>query len=114
MLSLSEIHDRLEAELEHLENLVTEVRHAGNEAAKAEVAYKVESSKARLTVKATMIEKLTVADIDAEVTIQTEELYLNYLITANALTTCREAVRVGTTKVDALRSLAASFRNAGG
>lgn len=74
----------------------------------------MEQSKARLTVKATAIEKLTVADIDAEVTIQTEELYLRYLITANALTTTREAVRAATTKVDALRSLAASFRSASG
>jgi len=114
MLSMDDLHSRLEAELDRLEELVVEVRHDGVEAAKAEGAYKSEYSKARLTIKATSLSKLTVGELEAEADEQTEELRLRYLITQNALTTTREALRAETTKVDALRSLLASYRSASG
>ena len=84
------------------------------QAARTESQYKSEAAKCRITKRATSTEKLTVDQVEAEVQIACEQLHLAYLIAANNLTTVREAVRAGTTRVDALRSLAASFRSAGG
>jgi len=114
MMSPEEVHNALEVELEQLESLVLEVRHAGVEAAKAEVSYKVEHSKARLTVKATALEKLTVSEVDAEATIHCEELFLTHSVAQNAMTTIREALRASQARLDGLRTLMASFRQAGG
>jgi hypothetical protein len=67
-----------------------------------------------LTIKGTAIEKLTVSDIEAEALIQCEGLFTAYLIAQNHLLTVREALRAVQSKVDGYRTLAASFRNAGG
>ena len=83
-------------------------------AARTEAAYKIENAKARLTIKGTALEKLTVSDIEAEALIQCEELFTAYLVAQNHLMTVREALRATQSKVDAFRTLAASFRNAGG
>lgn len=83
-------------------------------AARTESEYRSEAAKCALSIRATAMTKMTVGEIDAEVQIACEKLHLAYLIAANNLTTVREAVRAGTTRVDALRSLAASFRSAGG
>ena len=109
-----EIKKGLQINLNALEGLVDEVRRAGHDAATTEAAYKVEFAKARLTIKATALEKLTVGDIDSEATIQCEELYLHYLIAENHFTSVREALRALQSKIDGYRTLSASFRAAGG
>jgi Neuraminidase (sialidase) len=114
MLTLAAIHEGLEANLEALDDLVAEVQKAGHDAATTEAHYKTAFAKARLTIKATAMDKMTVGDIDAEATVQCEELYLNYLIAQNKLTTVREALRAVQSKLDGYRSLAASYRQAGG
>jgi hypothetical protein len=114
MMTLGEIYTGLEANLAALDDLVADVQKAGHDAATTEAAYKVEFAKCRLTIKATALDKLTVGDIEAEATVQCEELYLKYLIAQNKLTTVREALRAVQSKIDAYRSLAASFRSAGG
>ena len=91
-----------------------EVRRAGHDAATTEAAYKIEFAKARLTVKTTSLEKLTVGDIESEATIQCEKLYLAYLIAQNHFTSVREALRALQSKIDGYRTLSASFRAAGG
>jgi hypothetical protein len=110
VLSGDRVHELIEAELTALEELVVEIRHAGAEAAKCEASYKIEFSKARLTIKATQTEKLSVADIDAEATISTEELFTRYLVTQNALTSAREALRASQARLDGLRTLMTSLR----
>ena len=109
-----EIHKGLQVNLDALEGLVDEVRRAGRDAAMTEAAYKIEFAKARLTVKATAMEKLTVGDIESEATIQCEKLYLAYLIAENNFTSVREALRALQSKIDGYRTLSASFRAAGG
>lgn len=109
-----DISRALEAQIDRLDGLVVEVRDAGEASARAETAFKVEFSKARLTIKATALDKLTVADIESEATIQCEELLLNHLVTENFLMSTREACRLAQTRCDALRTLSASFRNAAG
>lgn len=108
-----EVAEAIEKALDTLESLVAEIQEAGFHAARTESSFKTEFAKARLTVKATALDKLTVSDIEAEAMIQCEELHLSYLIAANNLTTVREAIRVGIARVDALRSLLASYRNVG-
>ena len=98
------------AQIERLDELVDEVRDAGRNAAEAESAFKIEHAKARLTIKATALEKLTVSDIEAEALVACDELHLRYLLGENALITTREVIRLSQTKVDALRTLSASFR----
>jgi hypothetical protein len=113
VLTLSAIHERLEASLSRLDALVDEVQEAGLAAARTESEYKSEAAKCRLIIRAKG-QKTTVDQVEAQVQVECENLHLAYLIAGNNLTTVREAIRAATTKVDALRSLAAGFRNAGG
>ena len=114
MLTLSAIHDRLEVELARLEALVDELQEAGYQSAVTEATYRAEFAKSRLSIKATSMEKMTVGDIEAEATIACEQQHLAYLLAANNHLSVREACKACTTRVDALRSLAASFRSASG
>ncbi len=114
MLTLREIHQGIEANLNALEELVSEVQDAGNQAAVAENAYRVSYAKARLSIRALSQEKLTVEQVEAEATVATEKEHLAFLIAQNKLTTVREALRATQSKLDAYRSLGASFRGAGG
>lgn len=114
MLTLSAIHERLETELARLEALVDELSEAGYQAAKTESEYRAEFAKARLSIKATSMEKMTVGDIEAEATIACESQHLAYLLASNNHLSVREAVRAATTRCDVLRSLAASYRSASG
>jgi hypothetical protein len=106
----SEIAHALEEQIDRLDELVDEVTDAGRNAAETESAFKIEHAKARLTIKATAIEKLTVSDIEAEALVACEELHLQYLLGENNLITTREVIRLSQTKCDALRTLSASFR----
>ena len=115
MLTLSEIHARIEQELDALESLVTDVERDGRAAALAENAYKVAFAKSRLKNRAELeSSKPTVGLIDDLATKETAELNLAHLIATNRMTSTREAVRATQARIDALRSLAASFRGAGG
>ncbi len=110
MLSMSDIHARIEKELDRLEELVQEVKDAGYAAASTESEYKSEAAKCSLTKRATATQKMTVGEIDAEVQIACESQHLAYLIAANNLVAVREAVKASISRVDALRSLLASYR----
>ena len=109
-----EIANGIQANLTALDDLVDQVTKAGHEAAVTEAKYKIDFAKARLTVKATALERLTVSDIEAEATIQCEDSYLAFLIAENKLTTIREALRATQSKLDGYRTLSASIRGAGG
>jgi len=114
MLSLREIHDGLAANLQALDDLVKEAQDAGHNAAITENAYKVGYAKARITIRATATDKLTVEQVEAEATVATRDEQLAFLLAQNQLTIVRESLRATQSKVDAYRTLAASFRNAGG
>jgi len=114
LLTLVEVHEGLEANMNALDDLVADVQDAGNQAARTEAVYKIENAKARLTIKGTALEKMTVGEVEAEALIQCEELYVSYLVAQNHLLTVREALRATQSKVDGYRTLAASFRQAGG
>ena len=105
-----QVHELIEAELTALEELVVEIRHAGAEAATAEAGYKIDFARARLTIKATSIDKLTVSDIEAEALDQCQEQFTRHLIAENALLTSREALRASQARLDGLRTLMTSLR----
>jgi hypothetical protein len=94
--------------------LVDELSEAGYQAARTESEYKSEAAKCQLSIRATAVTKMTVDEVAAEVQIACEQQHLAYLIAANNHVSVREACRACTTRVDALRSLAASFRSASG
>ena len=110
----AEISAAIERQIERLDELVVEVRDAGRQAAESEGAYKVEYAKARLMIRATAVEKITVDQVGDEATVQCEKIYLAHLITESHLMAVRESCRLAQTKTDALRTLSASFRNAAG
>ena len=117
MKSLREINEALESEIDALETIVERVTVAGIELAHMENAYKVATAKAQLSVRAENMDRpkaITVDEVNALSLVKCADEHLAYLIAENALTTCRESLRAKQSQVDALRSLGASFRGAGG
>lgn len=114
MLSLDEIHNGLKFEMDNLEELVAEVRAAGDEAARAETAYKTIYAQSRLRVRVISREKLTVDQVADTALEQCEEMLFQYKVAENRLTTIREALHASEARLDGWRTLATSFRSAGG
>ena len=117
MKSLREINEALESEIDAIEGIVERITEAGVQLAKTENAYKVATAKAQLLVRAENMDRpkaITVDEVNALSLVRCADEHLDYLIAENALTTCRESLRAKQSQVDALRSLGASFRNAGG
>ena len=113
MMNPSQVGEALESQIENLESLIGEVRKAGLDAATCEANYKTAFSKARLTIRATSLDRPTVDQVTDEATVQCEEIYLQHLVAQNYLMSVRESIRLAQTKVDALRSLLATFRAVG-
>jgi hypothetical protein len=113
-ITLDGIHGGLRFEMDQLEELVREVRQAGDAAAEAEVNYKVAYAQTRLRVRAEARERLTVDQVADKALAECEELLLNYKIAENRLTTTRESLHATTARMDGWRTLATSFRVAGG
>lgn len=96
-----------------LEELVEEITKAAVDAAVCEATFKAEFAKERLKARAGGI-KLTVDVAEDIATVATEDERRAYLLAANNLTVLREALRATTSRMDGARTMAASFRGAGG
>lgn len=115
MLSLSAIHAAIETLSDQLEDLVSEIAQAGDEAAKAEADFKTEFAKARLWARANAGDrKITVDEVEDRATTKTTDERTKYLVSANTLLVLREALRARQAQLDGYRTLAASYRGAGG
>lgn len=114
MPTLDQIHDGIAKQVRRIEELVEEIATAGDQAARAEADYRVIAAQERLKAAAEPGEKRTVSEIDALVTVETQDELLRHLIAANRLTVAREALRAAQARLDGLRTLATSFRSAGG
>lgn len=115
MLSVAEIASQIEAQCDRLEELVQDIRTAGVVAARSEATFRATFAKARLEARAEPSEHRKTADqVTDEATAKTEDERLDYLLAANDLTVLREALRATQARLDALRTLSASFRTAGG
>ena len=114
MLTLEQIANGIKKEMQRLDGFVDEIREIGDQAAKCEANYKTANAQARLTIRAGTLEKLTVEQVEATALIQCEEIYLQFLISQNRLVTTREALRATQARLDGWRTLATSFRSAGG
>jgi len=114
MMNLGQIQEAILREAKKIDDLVSEVKEAGAHAAEAEVAFKVKFAQARLVARADTERRVTEAmaeDISVEAT---EHQRLEHNLAQSRLTTARESMRAAQSRLDALRTLAASFRNAGG
>lgn len=115
MLTLQDIHSRIERCIDRMESLVDEVTIAASDAATAEATFKAEFAKARLKARAEADgRKITTDEAEDHATVKTEGQRLSYLLTTNNLTVLREALRAIQSEMDGLRTQAASFRQAGG
>lgn len=115
MITLQAIHEAIEHVSGQLEELVEEVTKAGDDAAITEATFKGEFARARLNARVTAGDrKITVDEVEDRATVATQPERMAYLLGANNLTVLREALRARQSRLDALRTLAASFRGAGG
>ena len=113
MLTPFEIQEAIEAEMERQEQLIEELRNASYEQARAEADYKVGFAKERLRVRAEGYisgSKVNVDTADDTATVATENEYYQRLLTTNNLMTLREAIHASKTRIEGLRTLAASHR----
>ena len=114
-LTLDMIHNGILREMNELERLVEEIREAGKRSAIADATHKTDFSEKRLQVRALYKhQKMTVDQIADIATSSTDETYTDYVINSNNLMTLREALRASQARLDGWRTLAVSFRNAGG
>ena len=114
MLTIDEIEARIQATGRRIEELLGDVQRAAEEAAVAEAEFKTAFAQVRLRSRAEAGGKVTVDHVDDLATVATEDKRLRWLIAQNALTVCREALRARESQLDALRSLMATYRGAGG
>lgn len=114
MATISQIEQGIEKEIREIGKLIDQLATAGDDAATAEIAYKVAWSQATLEVRAlTMTEKLTVSEVEARVEIETADLHLAHLIASNRLSTLKESLRASQTRLNAMQTLNANYRQAG-
>lgn len=117
MLTLREITAAIERVSDELEDLVGQITTAGDDAAQAEVTFKAEYAKARLSARAAAEyeqRRITTDEAEDRAVVATEGARLGHLVASNGLMVLREALRAKQARLDALRTLAASYRGAGG
>ena len=117
MLTLQEIHRAIMNLSDQLEELVTEIAKAADQAAEEEASFKYEFAAHRIAVRNQAIDlkaKLTVDAVEDAATVATAKNRREYLTAANHLTVLREALRARQAQLDGLRSLLSSFKTAGG
>lgn len=115
MIPLSSIHEAIERLEGQLEDLVSEITKAAGEAAEAEAEFRSEFAAARVEYRVNHSgEKFTVDMVEDYATVCAIETRTNHLLKANNLLVLREAMRARQAQLDGFRTLAASYRGAGG
>ena len=105
--------DAMNDEMETLTKLVDEMRAAGIALASSERDYKVNFAKARVRARASGEHK-TVDAVNDHATVECSDLLFSYTLDQTSIQTAREALRAAESRLDALRSMSASVRGAGG
>lgn len=118
MLTLVEIHERIEALDNRLMELPAEIEAARDVASTAEATWKTELAQIRLTARAeaqAASQKQPTQDALEDLAHQRAEgAYRGHLIATANVETLRDVLRATQTRADLMRTLAASFRGAGG
>jgi len=115
MLTVSAIHEAIEACVARMDGLLEEVTAAAGDAAVAEATFKAQFAKERLGARAEAWDrKITTDEAEDRATVATEDERRGYLLATNNLTVLREALRACQSQMDGLRTMAASHRQAGG
>lgn len=117
MLSLNEIAEAIEGECDKLEGLIDQVAEAAYRSAIAETDFKLKFAEQRIMVRddaAAIGKKVTIDQVEDAATLTTIDERRDHLLASGTLSAVRDAVRVAQSRVDAYRTLAASFRQAGG
>ena len=117
MMSLYEIAEAIEKECDRAQDLIDEVYKTVVKAAEAEVDFKSEFARSRITIRddaANRGAKMTMDQVEDHATLETVTERRAHLLAGGTLTAVREALRVSQARLDAYRTLAATFRNGGG
>ena len=115
LLDLATIQERIETAGRKISELLEEVRSTASDAAITEASFKSLFAQARLKARADAQvagDKMTDQIAEDVATVATKDAQMGYLLAKNALTVSREALRARQSQLDALRTLAASFRAA--
>ena len=113
MLSPDQVVEAIESEGRRIGKLVEEITEAGKRDAEAEANYKSALAQTRLKRRAEDM-KLTVGAVEDYALVETEAEYRAHLLARNNLMVLRESMRAATSRLDALRSIIATVRAAGG
>jgi hypothetical protein len=115
MFSYLQIQLAIEKETDHLENLVTRYRDAAQNAATAESDFKLSKAQALLRARVEANGSRVSVDVyEATALLACEPQYRVYLTTGAILDAIQKEFRATEARLDALRTLAASHRAAGG
>lgn len=109
----SDIAYEMEQVLTHLDGLVVDMREAGAKLAITERDYKVGFARSRMKVRAGG-ERATVDAVNDQATVENSDELFAYTVAQQHLTVTREALRAAESRLDALRSMGAAIRGAGG
>jgi len=116
MLSMNQIAEAIESEGRTIGKLADDIVDIARTAAETEADYKVEFAKARLIKRdacAAVGKKVTMDEVEDHATLEAAGSRRAYLLAQGSLTAARDALRASQARLDALRTLAATYRGAG-
>jgi len=117
MLSYEQIIEAMENEGRKIGQLAEECADVAQNAGECESDYKIEFAKARITIRddvAATGGKITVGEVDDLALVQCIDSHRAYLLAQGSLTAIRDALRASQARLDALRTIASGYRQAGG
>ena len=117
MLSYEQIQVAIESEGRRIGELAEEIADVAANAGECEADYKIQFAQSRMRFRddaALQNRKVTVDEITDHATVECSDTYRAYLVASGSMTAVREALRAAQSRLDALRTLAAGYRQAGG
>ena len=117
MLSMNQIAEAIEAEGRRIGKLAEECAEIAQNAAEAEADHKVAFATSRIKFRdaaAKSSGKVTVDQVEDHATLECAESLRAYLVCRESMTAIRSAQKASEARLDGLRTLAATYRGAGG
>jgi hypothetical protein len=113
MMGPHEVNEAMEGEIGRLDDLLEQVKEAGQTHASRDRDFKVAWAEARIAYRGSH-DKYTVDQVNDYATLQTQDALQAATSAEERLKYDNSARRASETRIDALRSISASIREAGG
>ena len=117
MLNYEQVIEAMENEGRRIGQLAEECADVAQNAGECEADYKFEFAKTRIVIRddsAKSGSKITVGEVDDLALVRCYNSYRSYLLAQGSLTAIRDALRASQARLDALRTIASGYRQAGG